>query len=143
MNEPMNSYEYETDVYKEKEIPDLKSWSELAIELAIEKGGYLDFNGTVTLKALPTGLVNVKEDRAGVGGFHTTQNISKEKAILDPLFWQALGKALGWERIMGFDEMFSPAQDEAFEWYHNAMKYYHLLLTGENTEDFWKELLNK
>lgn len=46
------------------------------------------------------------------------------RCVLDPLFWQALGKALGWKGA----------------WKHYAHQYFDLLLTGGDTEKFWKEL---
>lgn len=50
---------------------------------------------------------------------------------LDPTFWQALGKALGWhgnEYLRG-------------EWYWQARQHHDLILTGGDTEKFWNELL--
>lgn len=51
--------------------------------------------------------------------------------ILDPLFWQALGKALGWGIYTGQPPF----------WKSQALRYFNLLLTGGNTEQWWKDLL--
>jgi hypothetical protein len=63
---------------------------------------------------------------------------------LDPSFWQALGKALGWP------EKYEWAQTDDFgdcielseiSWIYQADRFYHLILTGGDTEKFWAELL--
>lgn len=47
---------------------------------------------------------------------------------LDPTFWQALGKALGWnERYMSG--------------YPVAHRFYDLILQGKPIDEFWAELL--
>lgn len=48
------------------------------------------------------------------------------EAIIDPLFWQSLGKALGW--MSG-------------DWKGNAHQFFDLLLTSGDTSRFWKDLL--
>ena len=57
-------------------------------------------------------------------------------AILDPLFWQALGKALG-HGINQRDNV-----TNRLIWQQLALDYFDLVLTGGDTEKFWKELLN-
>ena len=61
----------------------------------------------------------------------------------DPSFWQSLGKALGWtERIDGglkYENGFYKKLPVE-QWY--AHKFYDLILTGGDTEVFWKELLS-
>ena len=87
-----------------------------AIKLAIEKGGY---NSTV----LGWGQISDK-DIVGRG------------LILDPLFWQALGKALGWKRELSQHwDIVRP------EWLNKAMTYYEINLTGGDTEKFFKKLI--
>jgi len=56
-----------------------------------------------------------------------------ELAALDPDFWRALGKALGW-------------REDTFDmwgmWYFNAQEFQKLILTGGDTEAFWRDLLS-
>lgn len=85
-----------------------------AIKLAIEKGGY---------------KVRVWRDT------HEVQ------ILLDPLFWQALGKALGWGVV---DHYYGePVVDADLEkmWLQYALLYMEIKLTGGDEEKFWKELL--
>lgn len=66
--------------------------------------------------------------------------------LLDPLFWQALGKALGWTfdgKFSRFSETMTFGEFEKRHWKTHAHQYFDLVLTGGNTEKFWKELLNK
>jgi hypothetical protein len=59
------------------------------------------------------------------------------KIALDPSFWQALGKALGWEKANR-----ETRTEIWLEWKWNAHRFYDLVLTGGDTEKIWKELLN-
>jgi len=79
------------------------------------------------------------------------------RVILDPLFWQALGKALGWG-IEFADMVCCICGTHCFRngdrnrthfmerpiylWQHYAHQYFDLVLTGRDTDKFWKELLN-
>jgi hypothetical protein len=95
-----------------------------AIKLAIEKGGYIP--GQYVYKDL------ADDD------LHTLSFVPDEVHVLNPLFWQALGKALGWS------EETNPAAGNPKLWYgdwkQKAHQYLDLLLTGGDTEKFWKEL---
>lgn len=84
-----------------------------AIKLAIEKGGYIPFS-----------------DELACWEDHTA---------LDPLFWQALGKALGWDegKFYGYTIRFIP------KYVHFALQYHEINLTGGDINKFWKELINK
>jgi hypothetical protein len=66
----------------------------------------------------------------GKNGRGTTQttsaSITEHEIALDPTFWQALGKALGWIKEY---------------WWPRAMKFYDLILTGGDTDAYWNELL--
>jgi hypothetical protein len=78
-----------------------------------------------------------------------------EKIALDPSFWQALGKALGWEKYAcsdcreqkGFtfdscvacDAERGRVEQETYLVY--AHWFYDLILTGGDTEAFWKDIL--
>lgn len=51
---------------------------------------------------------------------------------LDPLFWQALGKSVGWnEHGTKYPSV----------WFYQATTFYELILTGGNTDAFWASLL--
>lgn len=62
-----------------------------------------------------------------------------DAVILDPLFWQALGKALGW--YTGHENI-SLAEYDNKNWKSKAHEYFELKLTGGDEEKFWKELIN-
>jgi hypothetical protein len=102
-----------------------------AIKLAIEKGGW---------KPEVLGLLITKQLN------HPEDYIEKDWAVLQPLFWQALGKALGWKEpkqgrniVPGFYEpVIAFGLLETWVWY--ALRYHELVLTGGDTEKFWKEL---
>lgn len=87
-----------------------------------------------------------------------------ESVALDPTFWVALGKALGWDVSMMYfrcpaDECesttewsakrFCPECGTRLEewptvtknWEKYAKKFYDLILAGKSTTDFWQELL--
>lgn len=105
-----------------------------AIKLAIEKGGY---------------------DTSIAYRFEKTVGDADRFATQDPLFWQALGKALGWHSVCdenGHDSG-KPIGTLCLErdicggmmiqeWLYHAHQYIDLVLTGGDTEKFWKELLN-
>ena len=57
----------------------------------------------------------------------------------DPLFWQSLGKALGWSK---FGMMHNPGGTIPL-WRHEAHRYLDIVLIGGDTEKFWKDLLPK
>lgn len=60
-----------------------------------------------------------------------------EEIALDPLFWQALGKVLGWG-------VYDRAMQEAAEdpdWMLIAHRFYYLILTDTPTDIFWADLL--
>lgn len=92
-----------------------------AIKLAIE-GGY---NDTVLQ----------------FGQIHEKDNMGR-MLVLDPLFWQALGKALGKENEDYTDDPF--ADWKYWEWWKGAAHHYcDFVLTGGDTEKFWSDLLTK
>lgn len=88
-----------------------------AIKLAIEKGGYHE-------------------------SYQTIGRI-EEQIILDPLFWQALGKVTGWDSQTTESENFKFNGSNIIpDWLHIALYYNYLRLTGGDTEKFWLDLLN-
>lgn len=69
-------------------------------------------------------------------------------AISDPLFWQALGKALEWTK--GLLSTAYEADDDKFQSFvsqrvdeskYHAYRYFDIKLTGGDETAFWKELL--
>jgi hypothetical protein len=86
-----------------------------AIILAIEKGGY-------------------EKHRM----FHSYADTTH-----DPLFWQALGKALGWDNkgYCNFGELQPCIHLPNYKWKDKAHQYFDLVLTDVDTEKFFKELI--
>lgn len=56
------------------------------------------------------------------------------RTALDPLFFQALGKALGWHKGIA-------PEHEYLYWSAHAKAFYDLTLTGGDIEAFWTDLL--
>ena len=67
--------------------------------------------------------------------------VSQELPLIaiDPTFWQALGKATDPERYEGSGVYNGEAMPR---YLCKAMCFYSLILTGGDTEKFWKELLD-
>lgn len=74
-----------------------------------------------------------------------SEHISHTQAALDPLFWQALGKSLGWEMIWNGQYMntrHNPKELVMVEgWEYNAHRLYDLILTNGDTDAYWEEIL--
>jgi hypothetical protein len=51
--------------------------------------------------------------------------------LLDPLFWQALGRVRGW---VAENPILPP------EWLHHAEYYFHIRLSGGDETKFWESL---
>jgi hypothetical protein len=72
-----------------------------------------------------------------------------QEIALDPLFWQALGKALEWSdytQVLHYYDQDRWNRDcthskNEVTWQHNARCFYNLILTGGDTDAFWKDLL--
>lgn len=68
------------------------------------------------------------------------------QTVLDPTFWQALGKALGWKEVetewrhanSNTSEVYSFSNER---WANEAHSFYDLILTRGDTETYWNELL--
>ena len=73
--------------------------------------------------------------------FGQSQNLTLGYAqiALDPLFWQALGKALRWAKQV--QSVISWHKNEVPTWQNRAHRFYDLILTGGDTEKFWEEIL--
>lgn len=122
-----------------------------AIRIAIEKGGYklfgaldkplakysIDFySGGIGVRRL---LVSVDWANRGTDGRVEKKfgEANENDIASDPLFWQALGKALAWD-----GKRWICMQSHKTEWQCEAHRYFDLLLTGGDVEAFWKGLLN-
>lgn len=78
--------------------------------------------------------------------FLRMKDIDWKSAYLDPLFWQALGKSLGWGGLM-----FCPVcgsglgcdADEKFskKWEYQMHRFIDHLIEGKDADSFFKELL--
>lgn len=98
-----------------------------AINLAVENGGYAE-------------LPNGKLPHPGLAALVAT----------DSLFWQALGKALGWRRHPALTTIdrtntcnIVRSQPGAEEWQGHAARYVRVTMNGEDERAFWTELLEK
>lgn len=72
---------------------------------------------------------------------------------LDPTFWQALGKALGWKAEVCFicgeklpcwcdrSDIAYDGDEKIPEWKFHAHRFYDKVLQSEDTSNFWEELL--
>jgi hypothetical protein len=100
-----------------------------AIKLAIEKGGY-EIDNIKPFSKVTVGQDPVIKQRYNVqehnGCWEWTH---KNDLVSDPLFWQALGKALGW------DEQGEPGEyDFKTTCLGYAHEYFDLVLTGGDTD---------
>lgn len=76
------------------------------------------------------------EDVLQTGNLIVDTKFMHQQATLDPSFWKCLGKAQGWQ---GKHE---PLTDMLVLQAH-VHKFIDLILTGGDTEKFWRELLDK
>lgn len=102
-----------------------------AIKLAIEKGGY---------KFSP--IIEWYRPIASIYADHCKPlDYPLNSVFSDPLFWQALGKALidhrRWRRPITVNK----GLPDKPVWLFHALRYHELILTGGDTERFWKDLL--
>ncbi len=78
------------------------------------------------------------EDKENIVVLHDSSGVKRHlnnaEVVLDPTFWQALGKALGWAPI-------GEATLERGTWFSNAHGFYSLILIGGDTAKFWEEIL--
>lgn len=98
-----------------------------AIRLAIEKGGLLAGRKTRVTKNY------VFADREDAIKW---DRWSFAEIVLMPSFWQALGKALWWEKKGRLNYR------RGYVWLYYALSYHEMLLTGGDVEKFWKGLLD-
>lgn len=83
---------------------------------------------------------------------HLLKTLTEEVVALDPSFWQALGKELGWsdsfDNVYRGESMNSEGTWETREVHitekvanHYAHRFYDKILQGEDTTEFWNEIL--
>ena len=87
-------------------------------------------------KAIEGGYGNLKAHYINnVGGMDI---INYHSVLLDPLFWQSLGKALD----IKFEESFyyDFVSFDKWDWQQNALQFFNLILTGGDVDKFWADL---
>lgn len=104
-----------------------------AIKKAIKSGWYFMGNAPIYDETLHK-VFRVDGD----GGY---LEIYPEQIVCDPTFWQALGRALGWDDQEALEE-YKGVRRYVPGWEINGEEFLHLILTQQSTEEFWKEKLN-
>ncbi len=64
-----------------------------------------------------------------------------EAAWCDPLFWQALGKAMGWDEGEHEDPTFMYAPVDMAMWQWKWHRFIDYLVEGKDAESFFNDLL--
>lgn len=128
------------------------------IELAIE-GGY-GIQVRPYIKPLITDWSICDDEMKGRSGDYNKSIFAfiereclEEKIILDPLFWQALGRSCGWgweceecgAESLGRDSFHCLRCQKIVRlkatWGVTAHRFYQQVLTSGDTEKFWEEIL--
>lgn len=67
-----------------------------------------------------------------------------ESVALDATFWQALGKALGWDEGKRYELGYAEFAEGGLRWMWEfiAHRFYDLILQGSDTTEFWSDLLS-
>ena len=89
--------------------------------------------------------------RAIEGGYENV-TIGHNGAILDPFFWQALGKAEGWklghvieyyqDRVGGIDRKIdSLGREELYEWEYHMHRFIDHIIAEKPIDEFFNQLL--
>jgi hypothetical protein len=94
-------------------------------------------------------------EKAIEGGWAHPQFFDWQFTALDPTFWQALGNSLEWTHVYClrchtavplWGECKCNEDEEVPEpqsaWRYNAHRFIDLVLQGQDTVEFWKELLD-
>lgn len=85
-----------------------------------------------------------------IGNRYCTLLPDLNKVFLDPLFWQSLGKALGWRNIRHTNivphpvapKEYSIERDEEPRWSHEWHRLIDHIAAGDHIESFFKQLLS-
>lgn len=103
---------------------------EEVIKLAIEKGGYTH--------------IQINDDDYPIN----PKSLLASALLLDPLFWQALGKALGWGNrieasafMRGKEWVKGPDLSEIPMWLYYWHRFIDWIADGKDPDLFFKELL--
>jgi len=115
-----------------------------AFKISIENG-WTTFKGHKidSVRLLNSGdkrLAEVIEEHEGRSSSSTT--FSYDEFFLDPLFWQCLGKGLGWEETVEVeisDFPLTPAL-KATQWKVHWQHFIDILAEGRTPEAFFREL---
>lgn len=102
-----------------------EEWSGSAIKEAVEKGGYV-YHGDKPIFDDQRDQWFVSD---GDGGYDIP---ALSEFFLDPLFWQALGKARKWDKIET-----NPKNVSWLEWWHRFIDH---LAGGKDAESFFETL---
>lgn len=80
------------------------------------------------------------EDVENSVGVEVNYQVDKNKCLLDPIFWQCLGKSLGWDDDS--DPMIAITQvNDGWRWLRNWHNLIDHLAEGKDPEDFFTSLL--
>jgi len=75
-------------------------------------------------------------------GGYTAHDVRIEAIVQDPLFWRALSRAKSWPAVVHVGRFAGDLHTVPQEtWLYHALHYFEVALTGGDTEEFWKELL--
>lgn len=91
-------------------------------------------------------LINDRTIRFSRDEFVSEMPVSE--LILDPLFWQSLGKALGWKHVCDeLNEICKASVDKDVEcpyhkqWAYQMHRFIDHLISGRDADSFFKDLL--
>ena len=80
-----------------------------------------------------------EEDMSGATEVY---QIDPRKCQLDPLFWQALGKSLGWEKADGVGGKYAQHPNERYAyWKWQWHRFIDHLAEGKDPDEFFKSLI--
>jgi hypothetical protein len=113
-----------------------------AIEKAIEGGWKESMEVDKVVVTPPPFFGNPDFTQIGIVVLHHADQywiISLAEVALDPAFWRALGKALGWEDD---EQGVFRAAYSLYMWHFHARTFCDTILTGGDTKKFWDDILN-
>lgn len=113
---------------------------EQAIKKAIE-GGYNAWNSP-NVVVYEESDTHYSENWVSIGSF----DVHRMELLLDPLFWQALGKQQGWwERVGKFginlDMMVTTEDNSQYGWLHYWHRFIDHIAEGGDIDEFFNKLI--
>ena len=112
------------------------NYVELAIEKALNQGYFLK---AIDIKVrYELSLPTAKET---VAYKEMSNEFLLNKALLDPAFWQALGKSLGWDDGQITSEEYNKAPTDMWMWHFQWHRFIDHLATGRDPNSFFDDLL--